>query len=388
MTSKPRVDTSDIEIIRNEQFPITRAGSYLNHATYGPLPRCNVEAASQFLQDQSERMLGDFLDQWIGKVDEVRGKAARLMNCQRDDIALLKNTTEGLSLVAQGLNWQPGDEVITYELEFPSDVYPWMNLSDKGVVLRFVKDRGYRFDANDVADLITPRTKAVCLSLVNFAHGFKAPIADIGRLCRERGIWFVVDAIQALGAMKVDVQRLGADIVSAHGYKFLLSGWGISVCYCSPRTRRELKVPQPGWKSIERAADINSMLNYNLDFPSSARRFESGVQSLSAVHGLGATLDLFLSVGPEVIEERVLQITAKVIDGLEASGFEVMSSQRPGERSGILSATRAGADTAAIQQALNENKVSCALREGRIRVSPHFYNNAEDVERLMNCLPR
>jgi cysteine desulfurase / selenocysteine lyase len=382
------VETLDIEAIRKDQFPITRAGTYLNHATYGPLPRCHVEAANQFNHDLAERMMGDFLDQWIDKVDEVRDKAAQLMNCEREDIAMLKNTTEGLCLVSQGLDWQPGDEVITYELEFPSDVYPWMNLRDKNVVVRFVKDRGYRFDASDVAELITPRTKVVCLSLVNFAHGFRAPIEEIGRLCQEKGIWLVVDAIQALGAMRVDVQALGADIVSAHGYKFLLSGWGLSVCYCSPRTRRELRVPQPGWKSIERAADINSMMNYNLDFPSSARRFESGVQSLSAVHGMGATLDLLLSIGPDVIEERVLQISTSVSDGLQAKGFQVTSSQRPGERSGILSAMRNGVDTAAIQHALNRNKVSCAMREGRIRVSPHFYNSAEDVQRLLSCLPR
>lgn len=380
--------TLDVTRLRQEQFPITRTWSFLNHATYGPLPAAHVQAASHFVQQMSEEMLGDLTDHWIGKVDEVRAQAGQLINCEPDAIALLKNTTEGLCLVPLGLDWREGDEVITYQLEFPSNVYPWMNLASQGVKVKFIGDRGGRFDVDEVESLITPRTRAVNLSMVNFANGFRAPVEAIGELCQERGIWFVVDAIQALGALKVDAQSLNADIISAHGYKFLLSGFGISVCYCSRRARSELRVPQPGWKSIAASGAITNMLNYNLDFPDTARRFESGVQSLAAVHGLSATLELLLGVGQELIDERVLQLAQELAEGLESQGFAVMSSQRPGERSGIVSARRDDIDVPEIQRTLAEEHVSCAIREGRVRISPHFYNTAEEVEKCLSCLPK
>jgi cysteine desulfurase/selenocysteine lyase len=381
-----KVTALNIDALRSEQFPITQSCTYLNHASYGPLPRANVQAAAAFIHDMSETKL-NLPDYWGEETDAVRAKAARLINCQADDIALLKNTTEGLCLVAQGIDWQPGDQVITYELEFPSDVYPWISLADRGVELRFVKDRGYRFDVEEVMSLINRRTRAICLSLVNFAHGFRAPLGELGAVCQQCGIWLVVDAIQAMGALRVDAKAIGADILCAHGYKFLLSGFGVAICYCSPRARSELRVTQPGWKSIERASDIVNMLNYNLDFPSSARKFESGMQNLPGVLGLGATLDLIQSVGIGVIEERVLSIGRALAAGLATKGFEVVSSMVPGERSGILSVRREGFDAGALQATLADRRVACAVREGRIRISPHFYNNSEDVEAFVACLP-
>src|SRR5207249_2785353 len=145
-------------------------------------------------------------------------------NCSAADIAILHSTTEGLSLVAQGLDWEAGDEVISYELEHPNAVYPWKNLADRGVVIRYIKDAGYRFDADQVAELITDRTRVVCLSLVNFGHGFRSPVERISAMCKPRGIWVVIDAVQAVGSISVDVAALGADIVSAHAYKWLLGG--------------------------------------------------------------------------------------------------------------------------------------------------------------------
>lgn len=377
----------DIETLRREQFPITRTWTYLNHATYGPLPRSSVEAAIALYRRMSEEMLGDLVSEWIVAVDQLRAKAARLINCQPEDVALLRSTTEGLSLVPQGLDWRPGDQVITYQLEFPSDVYPWMNLAHLGVEVRFVEDRNHRFTVEDVASLITPKTRAIDFSLVNFAHGFRAPLEQIGRMCQERGIWFVVDATQAMGALQVDARALGADIVCAHAYKFLLSGFGVAICYCSPRARTELRVAEAGWKSIEKAAEYTNMLNFNLDFARRARRFESGIQSLASVHSLAATLDLLLEVGPDVIEERVLGITEELTEGLIERGFEVLSSRVPSERSGIVSAKKESMDTPAIQRILAAEHIACAVREGRIRLSPHFYNTSEEVAKCLACLP-
>ena len=325
---------------------------------------------------------------WGDAVDEVRARAARFVNCEMDDVAFLKSTAEGLGVVALGLDWQPGDEVIAYNQAFPADVYPWMNLAGRGVEVKLIDDRGrQRHDAADVEALLTPRTRVVCLELVNFNNGFRAPIEEIARLCHERGAWLVVDATQAAGAVRIDVKELGCDVLVAHGYKFLMSGWGTAICYFAPHTRARLGVPEPGWKSLQRIKNVASLVDYNLDFASEARRFEPGIPDILSIMGMGAVLDLMLETGTRQIEERVLAYGAQVAEALEARGWTVVSSRRPGEGSGILSATREGVDTAAVAAELRRRDVACAVREGRVRVSVHFYNDDTDLERLLDCLP-
>ena len=166
---------------------------------------------------------------WGEMLEQARAQAAQFVNCSPDDVAFLKSTAEGLGVVALGLDWQPGDEVIAYNQAFPADVYPWMNLSGRGVELKLIADQGrHRHEVADVEALMTPRTRIVCLELVNFTNGFRAPIAEIARMCHERGAWLVVDATQAAGVLRIDMRELGCDVLVAHGYKFLMSGWGRS----------------------------------------------------------------------------------------------------------------------------------------------------------------
>jgi cysteine desulfurase/selenocysteine lyase len=335
----------------------------------------------------SDSAVTDLLFLATDGVDEIREKAGRLLNCPGRNIALLKSTSECLGLLAAGLDWRQGDEVIGYELDFPADIYPWLNLERRGVTVRFIPDRGRRrYEAEDVEELIGERTRAVCLSIVNFAHGYRAPVERIARLCRSRGIWLALDAVQAMGVQALDVEALGADIVAAHGYKFLLSGFGVSICYCSDRAIAQLGVPQVGWKNIKRPIDTPNLLKFNLDFADSARRFESSIQPLPAVMGLGATLDLFLDVGIENIERHVLGLTGMVIDGARGLGYEVTSSLEPGERSAVVSLARPDLDAYKLEGELARMHVACAAREGRVRVSPHLYNTNEDVSRLLDCL--
>jgi selenocysteine lyase/cysteine desulfurase len=326
----------------------------------------------------------------FGRVLEeaVRAKAGQLINADPLDIAFLKSTAEGLGLAVTGLDWMPGDEVITYDQEFPSVVYPWMSLARKGVVVRFVRDRGrFRFDASDVAALIGPRTRLVCVSLVNFGTGFRAPIEALSRLCRSHGAWLVVDAVQAAGCLPVDVQALGADLVSAHGYKTLCSGYGISLCYIAPRFLEALAVAVPGWKSVLHSSDIGRQLDYRLQYADGARRFESGLQNLAGMSGLGASIDLFLRAGIDAISTHVLAMSALVAEGAESRGYRVVSSRDPAEMSGIVSLECPGTDPAAVVAELEQAGVACSVREGRLRVSSHLFVNEEDVERLAAALP-
>ncbi len=374
--------------LRREEFPVTRDKAWFNTATYGPLPVSNVRAQQAMLEGMMHGLNPPGLGHWWEGAAEVRAKVGRFIGCKPDDVALLHSTGAGIALVSLGLDWRAGDEVVLYEQEFPSGVYPFLALQKKGVRVRFIEDRGrHRFDADDVAAVMSDRTRVVCVSLVNCYHGFRAPVEDISQICRRRGVWLLVDAVHAAGVLPVDVGGLGADLVTAHGYKSLCSGYGISFCYISPELRERLDVAAPGWKNIEDAPFINRQLDYNLRYAASARRYEAGVQNLAGMYGLGASIDLFSGAGAGVIADWVLGISRAVIEAAGEKGYPVASSVRPGEMSSIVSLDVPGGDAAAVCAGLAEQNVICAVRDGRLRISCHLFNNTDDVARLADALP-
>jgi selenocysteine lyase/cysteine desulfurase len=378
----------DIARLRREEFPITKRGIYLDHATFGPPPTRHVRAVNTFLERMSAEGLEDLFALSDEGVDGVRQKAAVLLGCDSANVTFVRSTSHGIGLVAEGLDWAPGDEVILYELDHPAGVLPWTNLAGRGVKTRFIRDRGrFGFVAADLLELIGPRTRAVCVSLVNFGHGGRAPVEDIAAICRDRDIWLVVDAVQALGAVRVDTTAIAADIVVAHAYKFLLSGFGIGVCYCSDRALSELKVRQVGWKSVENPYDLERMLAFELTFPASAKRFEPSFQPLSQVFGLGATLDLLNEAGAAAIETRVMALSQKLVSGLLEKGYQVAASPDGRARSAIVSVIlRDDGERARVDRGLLKAEARCAVRESRVRLSPHFYNTEEEIDRMLSCL--
>jgi selenocysteine lyase/cysteine desulfurase len=378
----------DIERIRRDEFPITRSGIYMDNATLGPLPNRHLRAVNDFMQQMSAEGLRDLFRISADGVDQVRDKAAALLQCDPKHICFVRNTGQGVNLVAQGVQWQAGDEVVLYELDHPACIFPWLNLSDRGLEVRFVRDRGrFGFDPGDVLELIGPRTRAVCVSLVNFAHGARSAVEDIAAFCRERDIWFVVDAVQALGVLRVDASQIGADVIVAHGYKFLLSGFGIGICYCSDRAIADLRVREVGWNSVKNPFDLDRILDFELDFATGAKRFEPSFQPLPQVFGMAATLDLLHEVGAQAIEEHVLSLTGRLIAGLLEKGFRVVGRQAVHAESAIISvALRDDAERQRVEGALRQCQVACAVRESRVRLSPHFYNTDDEVDRLLSCL--
>jgi cysteine desulfurase / selenocysteine lyase len=374
--------------LRREEFPVTGEKVWFDTATYGPLPVSNVRAQTKLIEGMMLGVDVPGLGHWWDGAAEVRGKVGQFIGCDPGDVALLRSTGEGISLVSLGLDWHPGDEVVVYDQEFPSGVYPFLALEKKGVSVVFVKDRGrHRFDIADVADAMSDQTRVVCISLVNCYHGFRAPVEQISALCQERGCWLLVDAVQAVGVLPVQVASLGADLVSAHGYKSMCAGYGISFCYVSPALRASLDVAAPGWKNIEDAPFIARQLDYNLRYADSARRFESSVQNLAGMYGLGASIDLFTAAGLDQIAEWVLDLNRALTVALTEKGYRVVSSDRPGEMSGIISVETPGGDAAAVQAQLAGQKIKCAVRDGRLRFSCHLFNNREDIERLIAALP-
>jgi cysteine desulfurase/selenocysteine lyase len=378
----------DVAAIRKDQFPVTEMWSWFDHATFGPPPRAYVNAIETFARDMSGAALPEGAGLWGDLLDRIRAKAARFINCSPEDVAFLKSTAEAISVVALGLEWEPGDEVIAYNQAFPADVYPWMNLAGRGVELKLIADGGrQRHDVEDVEALMTPRTRVVCLELVNFSNGFRAPIKEVARLCHERGAWLLVDATQAVGALQIDVRDLGCDVLAAHGYKFMMSGWGAAICYFAPHVRAKLGVPEPGWKSLQNIRGGASLIDYRLDYAAEARRFEPGIPDMMSITGTEAVMELMTELGTSQIEKRVLAYGLEVAEALEDRGWSVVSSRRPGEQSGILSAQREGVDYARLHGELRRLKVACAVREGRVRVSFHFYNDRSDLDRLLHSLP-
>ena len=233
----------------------------------------------------------------------------------------------------------------------------------------------------------------MCLSLVNYGHGFRAPMEAIGEICRRRGVWLVVDAIMALGALRVDATALGADIVVAHGYKFLLSGFGAAVCYCSERARRELRVAEVGYKGMERVMDYArrlpdfvAMAGRPLEFAPTARRFEAGTQAIAILGGMNASLELLLSVGAAAVEGHVLELSGRLAEGLSDKGYKVVGSDRPGERSALVSFTRPGLDVAQLSQKLSARQVDHIVTHGRPKFSPHVYNTSSEIDAVLAYL--
>jgi len=235
---------------------------------------------------------------------------------------------------------------------------------------------------------MTPRTRLVCLELVNFNSGFRAPVEEVAKLCHDHGAWLLVDATQAAGALRIEVRELGCDVLIAHGYKFLMSGWGTAISYFAPHTRERLGVPEPGWKSLRDLQNRASLVDYQMDWATEARRWEPGIPDIVGIMGLGAVVKLMSELGTREIEERVLAYADEVAGALEERGWSVVSSRRTGERSGILSLKRDGVDMPKLAEELRSRDVSCAVREGRLRVSVHFYNDRADLDRLLDCLPR
>jgi selenocysteine lyase/cysteine desulfurase len=379
----------NIDWLRRNEFPLTESWAYLNHAATGPLPAAHVRAAEQFLRASSTSRPATSLSEYAIKAGEVRGLAAALMRCLPEEIALLTSTTEALALVPLGLEWRTGDEVVLYEREFPNVVFPWLQLRKRGVRIRFVPDRGNRFELEELVDLITPRTRVVSLSLVNFASGFRAPVEEIGRACADRGSWLLVDAIQAVGAIPVLPASLGADVLAAAGYKHLLSGYAVALCYCSERARRELVIPAPGWPGTSEFTSNNGILNYeSITFASSARRFEPSVPSFSGLWGAAESLGLLVQADPARIERHVYSLLDGLVAGLRDRNYAINSSLTPAERSTLVSVSPPGElDQTGLEAALRRHRVAVSIREGAIRVSPHLYNTRSDIERLLEVLP-
>lgn len=363
-----------------ELFPVTKNLIYFNHAAVGPLSVRAYEAMERFARDQREFGALHWRE-WYAEYEHLRAAAARLIGAEPREIAILKNTSEGISFVAEGLRWREGDNVVTTALEFPSNWTPWKHLERRGVEVRLAALP----TVEAIVPLIDERTRVVTVSSVAFHNGFAADLVAIGDLCVARNVLFCVDAIQSVGVLPIDVRRANIAFLAADGHKWMCGSEGAAIFYVAAEHRDELDVIENGWTNIDRRGKF---ILAPTDLLPDARRFEAGSLNSSGVYGLRAAIDLLLEIGIETIAARALAVAARLAEGLEAVGWGV-ASPKP-IASAIVGATPPGVERTLLQwhRLLEENGVVCAPREGLLRFSPHFYNDESEVERIIELLAR
>jgi cysteine desulfurase/selenocysteine lyase len=364
-------------------MPLSDHYIHMNHAGVSPMSRRSGAAIDQVVEACMTRPYRAGWSQ--DEADRVRELVAQLITCSPDSVALTRSTAHGFSFVAQGLDWKSGDNVVGAQWEYPANVYPWMALAGDGVEYRQVKPAGGRILPEAVFSLVDNRTRVVALSHVEFWNGFRVDIEAMGSECRRRGIIFAVDVMQSVGALRVDVTRMPIDFCAAGAGKWLLGPPGIGFCYFAPELLERVRPRIVGVMSV---AANDHYFDPDLTFAPGARRFEESVVSLLDTAAFGAALELLLEVGPDAIQERVLDLTARLAAGLAERDYDLIEPwpRSRAESSGIVSFRKPGATHQEVLRDLTAAHVITRTHRDFVRLSPHFYNTEEEVDRVLDVL--
>jgi selenocysteine lyase/cysteine desulfurase len=373
------------EELRKREFPVARDTIFLGHAAVCPLPRRVADAIADCanrgtLEDQEEFMLS--------RLTDARVLGARLLQCQPEEIALVGPTSLALSFVAAGLKFRRGDNVLIYHDDYPSNVYPWMALAERNVEVRLLNTRGLGvIRPRDVAGQIDENTRLVALASCHFISGFRLEHAEIGKLLRERGILFCLDAIQTLGAFPTTVEQV--DFLAADAHKWLLGPCGAGIFYVRREIQEQLNPPVYGWHNVR---SPNFVAQEKIELRHDARKFEAGTQNLLGLTGLIASMELALEIGVDNIAAELLRKRAWLVPELQKRGYTVLNAEAKTENaSGIITMFQAGKDMAALNKKLADAGILTSLRTDRagknyIRLSPHFYNTDAELKRVLELL--
>ncbi len=356
----------DWEAVRRE-FPALAHWTYLNTATFGQLPRRATEAVARHFAHRDELACADFLA-WYDDADRLRAKLGRLINCSPADIAFVPNASTALGLVLAGLDWQPGDRVLTLEHEFPNNLYA------PGLLERFEVET-IAAAWQRLYESVSARTRLVIVSSVNYNTGFAPPLDELADFLHSRGILLYIDGTQSVGALRFDAGRVQPDMFAVHGYKWLLSPNGAGFFYIAPELRERLQPNVVGWRSHRDWRNVDNLHHGTPELPATAEKYEGGSVSFALLYAMEASVDLLLEIGSEAIERRVLGLAAAARGILRNLGGSVADGASP-----IVAARFESRDVSALARALKEQRVLVAARRGHLRVSPHLYNNEQDLE--------
>ena len=376
----------EVQNYRQQEFsPSTGRGAYLNHAGVGPAPARVVRAVQEAVEHSAEDPLDFFLSRVMAVRESARLRLARLMGVTPENLALTKNTGHGLSLVADALRLEPGDNVVSVACEYPSVVYPWYAQSDRGIETRLVPPRpDGTFTQDDLASVMDSRTRAVTLSWVQFTTGFRCDLAAFAELAHSDNALFIVDVIQGLGVLPLESERLGLDVVVTGVHKWLLAPGGTGGLYVAPHVLDRLRLVNMGAASV---VDVPKFDPLDFTPKPNAQRYEEGTPNGLGLCGLDAALSLLEEVGIETIAARVLSLAGYAAERLEARGCHVLSPREEAQRAGLVMFQHPTLPNEAVMEALKEAGITAAVRGGRLRFSPHFYNTREEIDRAVEALP-
>ena len=362
-----------------EQFPVTANLIYLNHAAVAPLCRRSADAMKALAEDVLE--FGSLhYDEWLNTYEGLRIAAARLLGAHRDEIALVKNTSEGIATVALGLQWEAGDKIVAFQEEFPSNVWPWLRLESKGVVTQWLSIH----DPLEKIDQACQGARLLSISFVQYLSGLRADLQAIGEICRRRRCFFFVDAIQGLGAFPLDVEACHIDALAADGHKWMLGPEGCGILYVRKDRLDEVQPVEFGWGNIASYDDFGSR---DSSLRSDAGRYEPGTLNTIGCYGLKASIEFLLEVGVRVIARVVQAQTDVLAEGARRKGYDLLLERTPENGAGIVSVRKKNIDSRLIARQLKDRKVLVATRQGWVRISPHFYLSPSDVEQAVEALP-
>ncbi len=364
-------------------FPLTKQFIYMNNAGIAPMSERGRAAIEALMEQLTRRPYPGGLAG--AEADRLRSSIAELVGAEAETIGLVRGTAHGLSLLAQGLDWRKGDNVVGARGEYPANVYPWMSLAERGVEFRMAEPVQGRITPDAVLSLVDDRTKVVALSHVEFWNGYRVDLQRIGHELDRLGIIFAVDAVQSAGALRLDLSRLPVDFLAAGAQKWLLGPLGIGFCYCRPELLRRLRPVLIGMGTVKRDTEY---FDYDFDLCETARRFEESSISVLDMAAFQASIDLMLEIGPETIERRVLDLASSLAQGLADRGYDIVEPwpRKPEESSGIVSFRRPGSMPAEVVRDLNAARVVGRAHSDFVRLSPHFYNTPQEVERVLDVL--
>ena len=366
-------------------FPAANNSTYLNSAAVSPIPTTAIEAINLQLNDVASHGSAHYQD-WVDTKDRCRALIAEMLNVRADQVAFLRNTSDGFASIANGLRWQPGDNIVSCANEFPANFYPWRRIRDEfGVELRLAPEIGGRFDTDELIGSIDAHTRVVAISAVQYASGFRAHLMRIGEAARAVDALFCVDIIQGFGAMPFDLPNQFVDAACGASHKWLCAPEGCGMIYLSDRARERVQPTLVGWISVETPWDF---VDREQQFKPTALAWESGTGCSSLFYGLEQSLKLLHETGAAKIEGHLAGLSDHLCDSLGGMDYEIVSSRAPGEKTAIVCIKHRGEHHSnQIAAELEKEKIIVSPRGDRLRIAPHFYNNLGDIDRLIECLP-
>jgi selenocysteine lyase/cysteine desulfurase len=365
-------------------FPVTERLIYFNHAAVSPPPLPTVRAIEEQLKDVHENGSLNFRS-WIAVKEDARKLLANLLGARPEQVAFVRNTSDALSTVANGLNWRAGNNIVTFSREFPSNIYPWLRIRDAfGVEVRMCEEHGGRIDLSEFESLIDDHTRIVAISHVQYASGFRADLERLARVARRHDALFVVDAIQALGVVPTNVEAECIDVAAGGSHKWLLAPEGVGYLYLSDRARERIQPTLVGWISVPNPEDY---FNFEQGWNRGALAWETGTGPMALLHGFKASLELIQSQGVQKIANYLEELTDYLCERLAGKNYEVLSPRARGEKSQIVCIRHCGGQSAmALYHRLLQQNIVTAPRGDRLRIAPHFYNTSAEVDRIAAAL--